>query len=495
MKSFKRVLRAALAALVMLGLMVPTALCADAGTGTEAPAEDDKCSLTFNFTPESKAASGVVFSLYRVADVFPEQVKFQALEGYDYHVLEDTNSTWAEKAAALKGYVERDQKTPDATGTTNAEGKVSFTDLDKGIYLVLGTQSGDLNGKRYTPTPTLLTLPAFSKEANGWVIHDLVGDLAANLKYTTETVTYPSGSNQYLEVIVRWEDNNNEAGGRPDYVVVELVRGSSGKVIHEVTIKSGEDWQYKWKDPWGDLEARIKGGSEIGYSDDLISRSYEGAEDVVKDYKDKGNTRTWILTLSLGEDIEDPDTPLTDLGNGELRVLKVWEDDNNAAGVRPDSVTVDLLSNGKVYDTVELSAGSNWRYTWTGLDETAQWQVVEREQTNYTVSVATNGVTQVITNTYSTNITDDEPPLVDLGDPDVPLDPGFPDTPVYPGDPTVPTDPGIPGGTPAPGEDIPEEDVPLEMLPQTGLLWWPVPIMAVLGAALVLLGYARRRTR
>lgn len=512
MKSFKRILRAALALLVMLSLMIPMAL-ASSGTESEPPAATDppaetsspepmKCSLTLSFTPGDKAASGVVFTLYRVADVFPEQVKFQALEGFNYHVLEGTG-TWAEKAGTLKGYVERDKKEPTATGTTDAEGKVSFTDLDKGIYLVVGTKTGDMSGKQYTPAPCLLTLPAFSPEANAWVTKDLT----ANVKsYSSEDVGGGGGNNspKYLEVIVKWEDNDNEAGERPDYVVVELYRKTTGKVIHTVEVKAGQDWSYRWKKPWDDLEARIKGGSEMGYRDDLISRNYEGAEDVVTKYSDKGDTRTWVLTLKLGDiDLPDDKPPTTDLeGNGEVRVLKVWEDGDDAEGVRPSSVTVDLVGkDGEVKNTVVLSSENNWGYTWSGLDESVQWQVVEREQDNYTVNVTVtpsgeNRKTHVITNTYSTDITDDGPPLIDLPDGQ---DPSNPDDPFYPGDPDVPKDPGFPAdpanpvSTPAPGEDIPDGDVPLEMLPQTGVLWWPVPIMALLGAALILLGYARRR--
>lgn len=502
MKRFKRVLQTSLAALLMLALLLPTALCA---TSTESPAPDpspsetptvtegEPCSLTLVFYPGKKAASGVTFSIYRVADVFPEQVKFQSLEGYRYNVLEGTG-TWAEKANTLKGYVERDNKEPTAKAATDAEGKVSFPDLEQGIYLVLGTQSGDLGGVRYTPAPVLLTLPAFSEEANGWVTRDL----EANIKsYNSETVSYPSESPKYLAVDVRWNDNNNEAGERPESVIVELYHKTTGKVIHTVTVKQGEDWYYKWKDPWGDLEARIKDASR----DDLISRNYNQDTFDEYDMTEKGDTRTYILTLTLGDiDIDDPDTPLHP-GDESLRVLKVWEDDNDAAGVRPDSITVDLLANGEVYDTVELSSGTNWRYTWIGLDEKIEWQVVEREQSYYTVNVTTNGVTQVITNTYSSDITDDKPPLIDLDDPDVPLDPGFPFDPGIPptdlNDPQIPLNPGTPDDPSRPavpgGPDVPDENPPLAMLPQTGLLWWPVPVMALLGAALILLGYARRR--
>lgn len=147
----------------------------------------------------------------------------------------------------------------------------------------------------------------------------------------------------------------------------------------------------------------------------------------------------------------------------QRRVLKVWEDEGNEAD-RPESVTVDLLANGEVYDTVTLSAGNNWRHHWTGLAAGTQWQVVERETPGYTVSAVENGITFVLTNTWR-----DE---TDITDPDVPLE----DKP-----------------TEDDGTDILDEDIPLANLPQTGQLWWPVPILTMAGLLLLILGVARRR--
>lgn len=48
-------------------------------------------------------------------------------------------------------------------------------------------------------------------------------------------------------------------------------------------------------------------------------------------------------------------------------VLKVWKDDANPQN-RPKEITVQLLQNGVVYDTVTLNASNNWRYTWDQLD-------------------------------------------------------------------------------------------------------------------------------
>ena len=62
----------------------------------------------------------------------------------------------------------------------------------------------------------------------------------------------------------------------------------------------------------------------------------------------------------------------------------------------------------------------------------------------------------------------------------------------YDDDPEPPTDipdnPPPGGGKdpdPDPGEEIPDEDVPLAVLPQTGLLQWPIPVMAAAGLLLV----------
>lgn len=147
----------------------------------------------------------------------------------------------------------------------------------------------------------------------------------------------------------------------------------------------------------------------------------------------------------------------------QRRVLKVWEDDGNESE-RPESITVDLLADGTVYDTVTLDAANHWRYHWTGLDAGVQWQLVERETGGaYTVSVSENGITFVITNTWQDG--------TDIDDPEVPLEEAPPDE----------------------GTDILDEDVPLANLPQTGQLWWPVPLLAMAGVILLALGFARRR--
>lgn len=127
----------------------------------------------------------------------------------------------------------------------------------------------------------------------------------------------------------------------------------------------------------------------------------------------------------------------------ELVVQKVWADDDDAAGARPQSVTVQLLGDGKVTAEVTLSAANGWRHTFENLDGEVSWTVVEKEvPAPYAVSVSREGTTFTVTNTA-------------------------PDTPL-------------------PGTG--------EKLPQTGLLWWPVVALAAGGLSLMIFGLYRRRS-
>lgn len=208
----------------------------------------------------------------------------------------------------------------------------------------------------------------------------------------------------------------------------------------------------------------------------------------------------------------EPITPPTD-PTVQRRVLKVWDDESNE-DVRPASVVIDLLRDGEVYDTVTLSAANNWRASWSNLSPNAQWQVVERiDSEDYQVLIEQEGITFVVTNTYEEPIDDpntpggddpfpsespnpsDEPaqptqtvPPEDLGDDPVPGGPGD-----LPEDPTPSNPPLIPTNPPE-EEEIDDGKPPLANLPQTGVLWWPVPVMGIPGVAFLLIGMLRRKS-
>ena len=131
------------------------------------------------------------------------------------------------------------------------------------------------------------------------------------------------------------------------------------------------------------------------------------------------------------------------------RALKIWNDAGHE-DERPKEITVQLLRDGEIFDTVVLNKENNWRCSWDALDAGYRWEVVEKEFQGYTVVVEKNGVTFTLTNT---RVPSDEPP----------------------------ENPEKPSGGPK------------DRLPRTGQLWWPVPLLAVLGLFLLLIGLRRRR--
>ncbi|HBZ11150.1 MAG TPA: hypothetical protein DEO65_14985, partial [Bacillus bacterium] len=60
---------------------------------------------------------------------------------------------------------------------------------------------------------------------------------------------------------------------------------------------------------------------------------------------------------------------ITNLRVGKTSVggKKTWDDDNFKD--RPEVIKVDLLQNGEVVDTVEITADTNWKYSFTDLDK------------------------------------------------------------------------------------------------------------------------------
>ena len=85
----------------------------------------------------------------------------------------------------------------------------------------------------------------------------------------------------------------------------------------------------------------------------------------------------------------------------QLSVRKVWSDGN--ANHANDSITVNLLKDGKVESSQELNAANGWAYTFARLLEGHTWTVEEAEvPAGYTVSYNTVGTLTTITNTKKT---------------------------------------------------------------------------------------------
>lgn len=199
----------------------------------------------------------------------------------------------------------------------------------------------------------------------------------------------------------------------------------------------------------------------------------------------RDDDREWIYDWTLSPKYEketkgngggDKSTPV------ELSVVKVWDDEGQESD-RPDSVTVELLRDGVSYATQTLTKSNNWRYTWTDLSSANEWTINEVGSPNakYTVLTEKEGSIYTVTNSHTVDIDDPDTPLApDPGTDTPPTTIDDPDVPLSPAEPTEPAQPDTPADK-------------LKKLPQTGQLWWPVPILAVAGILCFSAGWLRSR--
>ncbi|WMY15606.1 Cna B-type domain-containing protein [Bacillus tropicus] len=130
-----------------------------------------------------------------------------------------------------------------------------------------------------------------------------------------------------------WKDDN--ATDRPEMIKVDLLQ--NGTVIATQEVSKATGWKYEFKDL-------------VAYDENGVAYKYEVKEQVVPGYESKVN----------GYDITN-----TKVGETKVEGTKTWKDDN--AKDRPEMIKVDLLQNGKVVDTKEVTAETNWKYTFEKL--------------------------------------------------------------------------------------------------------------------------------
>lgn len=122
----------------------------------------------------------------------------------------------------------------------------------------------------------------------------------------------------------------------------------------------------------------------------------------------------------------------------DVKVSKVWDDNQNEKKQRPDSITVKLLEGGKdTGKTLVLNENNNWEDKFTGLDKTKTYAVEEVNVKGYESKITgdqTNGF--ILTNKMKTqDPIDPNPnkPITPTPNPDKPITPTpNPDKPVTP---------------------------------------------------------------
>lgn len=102
--------------------------------------------------------------------------------------------------------------------------------------------------------------------------------------------------------------------------------------------------------------------------------------------------------------ISEPKTIIVGDNVKNISVKKLWNDNNNYAEKRPESITITLKRDGKAYQTTELNEKCNWEYTFENLPANSTYAVEEEKVDFYEPSYkgsADSGFT--VTNTLITD--------------------------------------------------------------------------------------------
>ena len=259
-----------------------------------------------------------------------------------------------------------------------------------------------IDGKSIATDPFLVSLP--SPDGSGNWAYKLILSPKFSCSPVPETPETLS-----CRVLKLWQGDVEEF--RPEKIQVRLLQ--DGAVYDTVELTNEGAWRYSWEN----LPKYARDGHRI---------AWQLTEEVPARYSVRlcREGDTFLL-----ENTYEPDTvTLT------RRVQKRW-DDAGYSSKRPVAVTVELLRNGQVYDTVTLTAAVNWQHTWENLpSKDSLWTVREIVPPGYSVAFWQEGDTFILQNTYERM-----------------------------------------------------------KLPQTGQLWWPVPILALGGLALVALGLGLKK--
>ena len=184
-----------------------------------------------------------------------------------------------------------------------------------------------------------------------------------------------------LSVEKIWDDNNNQDGKRPTSLQIYLL--ANGEIADEITLSDENGWSYNWTSI--DMYSQ---GEIIDYTvEEEVVQDYE----VHMDYNDA--LRKWTIT-----NVHEPEKKT-------INVTKVWDDNNDQDGKRPDELVITLTANGEYFKELVLNDENGWTSSFDNLDvykdgNVINYEVNEPQVAQYTTSVQVTQDNYTFTNTH-----------------------------------------------------------------------------------------------
>ena len=244
---------------------------------------------------------------------------------------------------------------------------------------VKGLPTTDANGNQYMYTVVEDAVSGYKGTVEGSSNTDANGNVS--YAFTLKNSHAPSVVN--LSVTKVWDDAGNQDGVRPEQVSVDVLRSEGGSTTKTIVATLKLSAENNWT---ATLEKQPVYGKSGKYTYSISEAKVDGYTGSVETAVDKSGNYAFKLTNTHAVETT------------QVGVTKVWDDADNADGLRPDSVKVELLADGAATGkTVTLNAGNNWTHTWDNLAKKAggkdvAYTVREAEVPEGYTSVMTGGM-------------------------------------------------------------------------------------------------------
>lgn len=280
------------------------------------------------------------------------------------------------------------------------------------------TTDGD--AKSFDLVPGSYTLTELSAP-NGYRVADVMRIVVSNNGEVTVNGSRPPVSDDAAQVRMQdkpdttavkvskvWNDGDNQDGLRGDvtFKLWKSVDGRSTDMNLDKTLKAGQSTEVGWEN----LPVK-EGGKDVHYYVTEVS-TLDGYTSTCERQKTDG---TWEACMSDYSDstqyrFTNTHTPETT----QVKVNKVWNDNNNSDNIRLDNVTVQLVADGNpVADkTAILNEINNWSASFTDLPKYANGRQIAytvkeiSTQGGYSVAITSNETedgtfSYTVTNTHT----------------------------------------------------------------------------------------------
>ena len=288
--------------------------------------------------------------------------------------------TWNMNNSGLTAPTEKPtiQLFADGTCVTDSNNK-AVTPTWNGWDYTFGAQPKYSSGKEIVYTVVEEPVNGYTSTVNGY-------DITNTLETTDITVTKI------------WSDNNDQDGVRPESITVKVsgVYSDDKTIDKTYTIKPGETgvtagdntWQYTFKN----LPTKKATGQPINYAvaetgvipkTGMHATIDKGKMTITKENSEgaaDNENFEYIVTVegstSTGYIITNSHTPET----ATLQLTKIWEDNNNQDGKRPDSITIGIKEGNDIIVYRTLSEGAAYieengnKWTWTVTTELPKYR-------------------------------------------------------------------------------------------------------------------------